>query len=41
MIKMYWYIDNAEIFAVYYKTLQLFVISTNRDGQKGVIVYKI
>lgn len=41
MIKVYWYIENPNIFAIYYKTLQLFVISTNRDGQKGVIVYKI
>ncbi len=37
MIKVYWYIENPNIFAIYHKTLKLLIISSNRDGQNGVI----
>ncbi len=41
MTRKYKYIKNPLIYAVYIHSLQLLVITTNTDGHKGVIVYKL
>ena len=39
MIQEYQYIDNPLIYAIYINSLQLLIITTNEDGQNGVIMY--
>ncbi len=37
MRREYFYIDDPNIFAIYIHSLQLLIITTNIDGQHGVI----
>lgn len=39
MKKVYWYIENNNVYAIYYKTLQLLIISSNLDGHKNGVIY--
>ena len=37
MKKEYCYINDPSIFAIYIKSLKLLIVSTNLDGQQGVV----
>ena len=39
MKREYRYISNPGIYAIYIKSLQLLIITTNTDGQHGIICY--
>ncbi len=39
MILRYQYIHNPLIYAIYINSLQLLIITSNLDGQDGIIMY--
>jgi hypothetical protein len=39
MIKVYWYIEDPTVFAIYYKSLNILVLTTNIDGQKSGMIF--
>ena len=40
MKRKYYYIDDPLIYAIYIRSLQLLIITTNIDGQDGIIYIK-
>lgn len=38
MVKIYEYIDNSNIYAIFDRTINILIISTNPDAVSGVIL---